>query len=574
MYTRPYSSYHVIFFTLFLCSIGISYYWLWLQKQHVEQIVRTLEEQVQQEQKDVQDVSMQTTMVVAQQDMWRNVQEKAKDTVVQVFSQIAEINLLLPFKTPNQRTCFGSAFFIDDQGTLITNAHVVNQATAIWVQIPSLGKRIIDVELIGLSPDHDIALLRVTPEHLTLIKEALGAVPFLPLGDSDTIRRADEVLALGYPLGQQSLKSTTGIISGTEGRYIQMSAAINPGNSGGPLLNNQCQVVGVNSAGVTEAQNIGYIIPINIVKNIKNDLEHIKLLRKPFLGVLFNNADENLTEFLGNPQPGGCYVVEIVKGSTLHKAGVERGDMLYEINGHRIDVYGEMTVPWSEDKQSIVDYVSRLSIGDSVHLVLYRKGTRKEVTVTFSQSELPAIRKIYPGYEPVDYEVVAGMVVMELSADHIRLLVNNVPGLTRYIEMKHQSEPTLVITNIFPDSQLFRTRTLAVGTTINEVNGIKVGTLKEFREAIASGANEKFLTIKATDNVARASDNVFVALPYDKILHEEERFARAYRYAMTDTTKQLIAHRFGDKKTGHSGAASPFIVAEKNSTQSTASPAA
>ncbi len=88
---------------------------------------------------------------------------------MQVFSQIAKIDLLVPFKTPTQHSVTGSAFFINDDGDLITNAHVVNQAKAIWIQIPSLGKQIIDVEMIGMSPERDLALLRVKPEGLALI---------------------------------------------------------------------------------------------------------------------------------------------------------------------------------------------------------------------------------------------------------------------------------------------------------------------------------------------------------------------------------------------------------------------
>src|SRR3990172_3602858 len=131
-----------------------------------------------------------------------------------------------------------------------------------------------------------------------------------------------------------------------------MSAAINPGSSGGPLLNVRGEVVGINSSGVTEAQNIGYIIPINDLKVVLADLHKVKLLHKPFLGVLFNNATEEMVEFMGNPLPGGCNVVEVIKGSTLDRAGVESGDMIYEINGHPVDIYGEMKMPFSEDKVS------------------------------------------------------------------------------------------------------------------------------------------------------------------------------------------------------------------------------
>ena len=97
--------------------------------------------------------------------LWRPVQERVKDTVVQVFAQIAELDLLQPYKTPTQASAIGSGFFINDEGDLITNAHVVDQAKAVWIQIPSLGKRIIDVDVISVSPERDLALLRVNPNH-------------------------------------------------------------------------------------------------------------------------------------------------------------------------------------------------------------------------------------------------------------------------------------------------------------------------------------------------------------------------------------------------------------------------
>lgn len=490
--------------------------------------------------KSPQEVPALVEKVVTKTQAWRPIQAKVKDTVVQVISQIARVDLLQPFKSPAQHTAYGSAFFINDEGDLVTNAHVVNQAKSIWIQIPSLGKQIIDVEIIGISPERDLALLRVKPEGLAIIREQLGKVPYLTFGNSDTVRRADEVMALGYPLGQQSLKSTTGVISGREHNFIQMSAAINPGNSGGPLLNIQGEVIGINSAGVMEAQNVGYMIPINDLKIILTDLYKNKLLRKPFLGVLFNNATETLTEFLGNPQPGGCYVVEVVKNSTLYKAGVKPGDMMYAINGHAIDEFGDMVVPWGEDKISIMDYVSRLSIGDDVNLVIYRNGERKQINVKFSQAELPAIRKIYPGFEDIDYEVIGGMVIMQLTLNHVQIMAESVPGLVRFAEMKNQEEPVVVITHIFPNSQLSRSRTIMVGSTLKEVNNKPVHTLAQLRDAIISSKTSKFLTIKAADNVSRASENVFVALPLEKILQEEQQMARDYRYVLSATTQEVL----------------------------------
>jgi len=521
---------------LLLALIGVSFF-VFQQKKVLDELKSRIETHSE-DNKELAPTMVEK--IVTKTEAWRPVQERVKDTVVQVFSQVVKIDLLQPFKTPSQHAAYGSAFFINKEGDLITNAHVVNEAKSIWIQIPSLGKRIIDVEIIGLSPERDLALLRVTKEGLEVIRKELGEVPFLKMGNSDLVRRSDEVMALGYPLGQQSLKSTTGVISGREHDYIQMSAAINPGNSGGPLLDTKGEVIGINSAVVAQAQNVGYIIPINDLKHVLADLYKIKLLRKPFLGVLFNNANASLTEYLGNPQPGGCYVIEVVKNSPLAKAGVKPGDMIYEINGNRLDEYGDMSAAWSEDKFSVVDYVSRLSIGETIAMVVYRNGERKEFSVQFSQTELPAVRKIYPGYEPIDYEVVAGMVVMPLSLDHIHIMSGSVTGLSKFAELNNQTEPALVITHIFPNSQLYRSRTITVGATLNEVNGIEVKTLDELRLALKKGIGQKFLTIKAADNVARASENVFVALPYAKILQEEAMMATDYHYAMSDTVKELI----------------------------------
>lgn len=471
---------------------------------------------------------------------WRPVQEKVHDTVVQIFAQIAETDLLQPYKAPSQYGSRGSGFFINDQGYIITNAHVVDQAVAIWIQIPSLGKRFINAELVGVCPERDIALLRVSSEDIEFLRSELGSIRFLPLGNSDAVHRSDEVLTLGYPLGQESLKSTTGVISGRERNMIQMSAPINPGSSGGPLLNVVGEVIGITSAGIIEAQNVGYIIPINDVKIVLPDLYTTPLLRKPMLGILPINGTDSLTSFLGNPHPGGCYIVEVVKDSPLYNAGVRGGDMLYAINGYRLDIYGEMRVPWSEDKISFLDFTSRVALGEDIHFAIYRKGEYKECTVKLTKTIVLPIRKIYPGYEPLDYEIFGGMVVMQLSLNHIKQLIHQAPGLAKYTEMKHQTEPVLIITHIFPNSQLFKSRTIIPGVTLNEINGIEVKTLDDFRGAVKKSVEGKYLTLKASDNLTKASDNVLVVLPFSKVLEEEKQLARDFRYPLSKIAQELL----------------------------------
>lgn len=494
---------------------------------------------------DVSTVPYQSVPVIdksTSSSLWRPVQDRAKDTVVQIMTQAVDFDWLQPYRTPAQGTLSGTGFFINEDGDIITNAHVVEQAVAIWIQIPSLGKRIIDAHIVAVSPERDLALLRVDPAGLETIRQELGSVPFLPLGDSDLIRRSDEVLALGYPLGQQSLKSTTGVVSGREQHLVQTSAALNPGNSGGPLLNIRGEVIGINVANIPAAQNVGYAIPVDWLKKALPDLYKTKLLRKPFLGVLFNNGSKEMAEYLGNPQPGGAYVVEVVKGSVLEKIGVVSGDMIYEINGYAVDAFGEMSVPWSEDKISVIDYVSRMSIGERVALTIYRYGERKQLSFTLDLAQRPAVAHIYPGLEEVDYEVFGGMVVMQLTKNHIQLLANQAPGLAKFSELRHQNTPTLVITHIFPNSQLFRCRNVAIGSTLNEINGTKVHTLTDLRDALAKSVKNRMLTIRVSDNVTRSSDNIFVVLPWNKVLEEEPRLAQCYRYPLSDNTQKLLAY--------------------------------
>lgn len=474
---------------------------------------------------------------------WGTVQTELKDTVVQVFSEVAEFNWLEPYKSPAQYQASGSGFFINDQGEIITNAHVVDQAKGLTIQIPSFGKKRFDVTLIGVSPERDLAIVKLLPEDLDDIKASLKKLPFVTLGNSDQVHRSDQIMALGYPLGQQSLKSTTGVVSGRETlsgqQMIQISAPINPGSSGGPSINCFGQVIGVNSAGIPGAQNVGYIIPSNEVALFIKQIKQIpaqaccKFLRKPYLGVLYNAASETLTDFLGNPQPGGMYVAGTVTGSSLEKAGVKAGDMIYEIDGHHVDVFGEMNVPWSEDKISVGDYVSRLMINDKVNLKVYRKGKPLNLTLRFKECELAPVRVKYPAYEKIDYEIFGGLIFMELALNHVPLLVSNAPELTKYIQTAHQQEGTLIITHMFPASGASRSRTVAAGRIIKEVNGVKIKDLSQFREALKKSLETKFLTLKTPEDV-------LIVMPLEDILVDEQKLSRDYYYSITPFTKEFI----------------------------------
>ncbi|MDR3646896.1 MAG: trypsin-like peptidase domain-containing protein [Candidatus Babeliales bacterium] len=466
---------------------------------------------------------------------WAEIRSGFKDCVVQIFCHAGEFNWLEPYKSPTQREGAGSGFFIDDKGHIVTNAHVVNQAKAITLQIPALGKERLDVEIVGICFDRDIALLKISAEDLDKIKKAVGKIPYLKLGNSDKISGGSEIMVLGYPLGQQCLKSTKGVVSGRERQLIQIDAPINPGNSGGPVVNVNGEVIGIASSGILEAQNVGYIIQVNELKVVLGSLLNppsSKLVRKPFLGVFYNIGSDSLSKYLGNPQ-GGCYITGVYKDSLLDKVGIKSGDVIFEVNGNKVDFYGEIKLPGSDDKISLTDYISFLPLDKDINLAVYRDSARKDFNFKFTQSKLPKIRLMHPDYERIDFEVFAGLVVMELARNHTPYLLMAAPDLIKYEEAKNQTEPVLVVTHVLADSQASRSRILAPGTLITQVNGNDVKTLQEYRKAIRNSMDSGFFTIKT-------SNDIFAVFDLKKVVQDEMRLPKIYRYPLSNVVEELI----------------------------------
>ena len=469
--------------------------------------------------------------------VWLKIEKMAQNSVVQVFAQVGKFNWTEPYKIGDQFENRGTGFFVNEYGYIVTNYHVIHEAKIVWIQLPALGREIIHAYVVGFCPDSDIAILAISKDGFKKIKAKLGNVPFMALGDSDTVRRTDSVMTLGYPLGHHFIKSTIGIVSGRASTggisLIQITAPINPGNSGGPILSSFGTVIGIAVFSHVMAQNVGYAIPINELKNIFEDLQKERFFRKPYIGALFHNATNDLAKFLGNPEPAGFYVKKVLKETLMEKAGVESGDMLYMFNGHKIDAYGEAQVPWSSDRVLLTDLISRLSIGDLVSLVLYRKGEKKEVTFALEKPPVYPIRPIFPGYEEIDYEVIGGMVIMELRDNHLPILTKYNPDLIPYMKVEKKSEPVLVITHILPGSYTQQLRCLSEGQTITRVNGKEIKTLNDFRVALRPSIETDFLSIET-------GDKTFAVFEFAAILKEEKKLAVSFAYPLSVAMAKLI----------------------------------
>ncbi|MFH0898564.1 MAG: trypsin-like peptidase domain-containing protein [bacterium] len=542
-FKRNRSLFSLFFIVLVLGAVGYVFYRYncainILRKEHFL-LQKSLTNQLSDQKKEILQAKItQSSSVTTSEKTWLDIQKKVKDTVVQIFADVTEFNWIEPYKTPKQGASRGSGFFVNQEGDIITNYHVVCEAVSVQIQIPSLGLERFDAEVIGASPDRDIALLRLTEKDFERVKKKLGQLPFLSFGDSDRVVRSQEVLALGYPLGQSRLKSTLGIVSGRERLgyfgYIQVSTPLNPGNSGGPALNTAGEVIGINSRGIPSAQNVGYIIPINEVRSALEDLNKVALLRKPTLGCIFTWATPEMVNYLGNPEEGGWYVAKVFDNTLLRDVGLKDGDMMYEVNGYRIDMYGEMDVPWSEDKVSLFEFLNRYKVGDDLDFLIYRHGEPKEFHFKLENNYLPPIRTIYPEFEKdeTDYEVFGGMVLMNLTLNHVAMMLSSSPDLIKYGRLEKQHEHALILTHVLPNSQAFKARVLRPGTVVEQINGKKVKTLEDFRQIILESKKSGYVTIK-TD------DELYAVLSLEKILQDEEVLPKLYFYDRSKLVETL-----------------------------------
>ena len=226
----------------------------------------------------------------------------------------------------------GSGFVISSDGFILTNNHVVEKATKIKVKLDTGAEY--DAKIIGRDPKTDLALIKVKPRK--------GFPAPLKLGDSDAIRVGDWVMAVGNPFGLGQTV-TTGIIS-AKGRiigagpyddFLQTDAAINPGNSGGPLINMAGEVIGINTAIIASGQNIGFAIPINIVKELLPQLKSGKIIRG-WLGVMIQDITPALEKSFGLSTTEGVLISDVSKDSPAEKAGMKRGDVITRFDGKEV----------------------------------------------------------------------------------------------------------------------------------------------------------------------------------------------------------------------------------------------
>ncbi len=302
-----------------------------------------------------------------------------------------------------KRTSLGSGIIIDKDGHIITNNHVVENATEINIRLTNLKEY--QATIIGRDPKTDLALLKIEAD------ETLQPVRF---GNSDALRVGDWVLAIGNPFGFEQTV-TAGIVSG-KGRhlggmpyenFIQTDASINPGNSGGPLFDLDGNMVGVNTAIYSQSGGnigIGFAIPVNMAKNVLTQLKEHGHVVRGWLGVMIQQVTPELASQFGMERPIGALVGEVSPGSPAAKADIQVGDIITRFNGKEIT---QMSM--------LPSMVAQTPVDSKAELVLFRKGKQKEITVIIGK--LQEDQAIFGATESPESGASLGITVQELTPE-------------------------------------------------------------------------------------------------------------------------------------------------------------
>ena len=457
----------------------------------------------------------------------KNNLELFNNSIVRIRSQKKDFNWMEPYINNIPYESIGTGFFINKQGYLVTNYHVINNSLKIHIQIPIFGSKTFESELISVNPKLDLALLKI--KNYKVNENSLN------LGNSDNLKRGDDVVAIGYPLGQTKLKMTSGIVSGFQDGDIQTDSAINPGNSGGPLIKGD-NVIGVNYAGYDDAQNVSYAIPINYLKNNLEKMKKKKFINFPVLGCTFNNTNKTIMNQRKLCKEG-YYISQVLQDGTMDKVGIKKGDILCSFDNLQVDNFGEIFIKKLDIKFHIMDYLKYKHVGDKIDVTIIRENTNEKLNkeIVLDSNNFYKIRYRYPKYENIEYLILGGMVIMNLTNNHLN--EDNIGTIVKkYDKVEKKTENKLIITNILKGSSLAEYNIFTAPNILSEVNGKKVTTIKNLKENL--------LKMKTKDNKEYISflteNNKYFLLEKEESKKEELFLSKELDYKLSDFIKNLL----------------------------------
>ena len=312
----------------------------------------------------------------------------------------------MPQRRP--QASLGSGFIISADGFIVTNNHVVRNADEIEVTLQGKDKPY-PAKVIGTDPETDLALIKIEPD---------DELPVLKWGDSEHAKVGQWVVAIGNPFGLDH-SVTAGIISakgrvigaGPYDNFIQTDASINPGNSGGPLLNLNCEVIGINTAIIASGQGIGFAVPSSTARSVLAQLKDAGEVKRGLLGVRIQDVDEDTAKALGLEAASGALIASVSEDSPAEEAGLKRGDVITKVDGEDVDGSRELTRT-----------IGSMAPGDKVKLTYVRGGKEKTVRITLAQRTPESLAQMGGQHGQAESETVLGMDLRELADPEAKAL--------------------------------------------------------------------------------------------------------------------------------------------------------
>lgn len=495
--------------------------------------------------------------------------ENLYSRVVQIQSSDIVFDWALPFKMKDNPRSAASGFFVDKEGRLLTCAHAVENGAAITVKIPKEGDRVFKVKVLAMCPFFDLALLQLEDKAYT--------TNYIELDDGE-VQTGQTTFAVGFPLGEKNLKTTKGIISGQQSNLLQTDAALNAGNSGGPLLNESGKVIGINSAATLLAENVGFAIPIKqyllVQERLKAGAGTSQLVRQPrVIGIDFQRIPEPFREYLGE-NVNGVYVQKTFDGTPLGQvvSKIAPGDVVSKIivggEQYTVDENGQFTQKWVNQKLDMHNLVNLVRADQEFTVHFWKHNSNEKSSFVSMNTTLkfcatpPKIRKMYPRFEKIEYEVFAGLVVMQLSLNHLERLaqlLQTLPDrlaveLRKYTLRENQSKAVLIVSEVLAGSAIAYQDVIPPFSLLRKVNDQSVNTVENYRKALRApivdtvdnnrqalcvppatvdhNKTQRFLKIETyLDDIA--------VVCVETVLEEEKSIAKNYNYKVSDVWAQL-----------------------------------
>jgi serine protease Do len=394
---------------------------------------------------------------------------------------------------PYRQEGVGSGFIIREDGYIVTNYHVVENAAAVKVHVEGLSE-VLSAKVVGSDPRSDLALLKVKPRR---------KLPVLPLGNSARLPVGAWVVAIGNPFGL-ALVATKGIVSG-KGRtlgdlprfrpgyydFIQTDAAIDRGNSGGPLLNLDGEVVGINTAINSRARGISFAVPVDLAKAVLPQLlQHGRVIRT-YLGISIDGVTWELAESFGMKIPEGVLITRVIKATPAERAGLKKGDIILKFAGLKVRGPGDMS--WR---------AATATAGQPVELEIWREKKLRTLRITPvvrtpkkpAKPEPKKPEKQPPAARTADQPPRLGLFVVDLD-----------PKIAEHGGFEKGTQGVVVV-GVEADAAIFGIR---VGDVIASVNDRDIKSKEEFEKAVKEVEKDQIIRFY----ILRQKGAMFVAIP-------------------------------------------------------------